>query len=154
MEARQYTTTEVAELTGFSSRQLDYWARQGIIVPSIRESYGPGSRRLYSFEDLIQLRFFRRLKLHGWSTQKISAAIKILRVVMEDPSPLKSAVLIHNPKTILAICKTKEGERVLLDTLDPGGQQVMSVLLENLVQETLESTQQVSESVVEVIDVR
>ena len=116
MTVRHYTTAQVAQLTDFSHRQLDYWASQGIIVPSIRESYGPGSRRLYSFEDLIQLRFFRRLKQHGWSTQKISAAIRMLRIVMADPSPLKSAVLIHNPNTILAICKTKEGERVLLDT--------------------------------------
>ena len=41
-----------------------------------------------------------------------------------------------------------------LDTLDPGGQQVMSVLLENLVQEALESTQKVPEAPIEAINIR
>ena len=54
---------------------------------------------------------------------------------MDHPDPLKRALLIHSKRTILAICKTKEGERILLDTLDPTGQQVMWILLETLQQE-------------------
>lgn len=136
MTLRVYTTVEVAHMTGFTVRQLDYWAREGIVVPSIQQSHGPGTRRLYSFDDLVQLRFIRRLKHHRWSTQKIRRAIAKLREVMGHPDPLKQAVLVHSQKTILAICKTKEGERILLDTLDPGGQQVMWVVLDALEAET------------------
>jgi DNA-binding transcriptional MerR regulator len=135
MTPKIYTTAEVATVTDFSTRQLDYWAQQGIVVPSIQQSHGPGTRRLYSFEDLVQLRFIRRLKNQGWSTQKIRQAIVKLRDVMDHPDPLKRALLIHSKRTILAICKTKEGERILLDTLDPTGQQVMWILLETLQQE-------------------
>lgn len=131
-----FTTMDIVRITGFSERQLDYWARQGIVLPSIRQSHGPGSRRLYAIDDLVQLNFIRQLKHHGWSTQKIREAIIRLRDVMGDPNPLKTAMLFDGKGTMLAICKTKEGERVLLDILDPGGQQVMWIFLESLLEET------------------
>ena len=136
MAQEVFTTTEVVRITGFSMRQLDYWARQGIVVPSIQQSHGPGSRRLYAIDDLVQLNFIRQLKRHGWSTQKIREAISRLRDVMGDPNPLKSAMLVDGRGTMLAICKTKAGERVLLDILDPGGQQVMWIFFEALLEET------------------
>src|SRR6266581_85415 len=131
-----FTTMDIVRITGFSERQLDYWARQGIVIPSIRQSHGPGSRRLYAIEDLVQLNFIRQLKLHGWSTQKIREAIVRLREVMGDPNPLKSAMLFDGRGTMLAICKTKEGERILLDALSTGGQLVMGIVLEVLSEET------------------
>lgn len=142
MASKSYTTTDVAQMTGFSIRQLDYWARQNILAPGIQQSSGPGTRRLYSFDDIVQLRFIRRLKQQGWSTQKIRQAIVQVRDVMENPDPLKSAVLVHGRRTILAICKTKEGQRILLDTLTAGGQHVMWIVLETLVDETTNAPSQ------------
>jgi DNA-binding transcriptional MerR regulator len=131
-----YTTAQIAELSGFSVRQIGYWARQGIIIPSIQQAYGSGTRRLYSFDDLLQLRFVRQLMNHGWSLQKIREAIAILRDIMDDSQILQKAVLVHGSQTILAICKTKEGERIILDTLNPAGQQVMWIFLDALKEET------------------
>jgi DNA-binding transcriptional MerR regulator len=133
---RIYTTSEVAEISGFSIRQISYWAEQKIIVPSVQQARGSGTRRRYSFDDLLQLRFVRQLMKHGWSLQKIREAVSRLRDVMGDPQSLHKAVLVHGTNTILAICKTKEGERIILDTLDPSGQQVMWVVLEILKEET------------------
>jgi DNA-binding transcriptional MerR regulator len=132
-----FTTMNIVHITGFSERQLDYWARQGIVVPSVQQSHGPGSRRLYAIEDLVQLNFIRQLKRHGWSTQKIREAIVRLREVMSDPNPLKSAMLFDGKGTMLALCKTIEGERILLDALSTGGQLVMGIVLEMLIEETL-----------------
>ncbi len=116
---RTYSTIEIAYLSGFSVRQISYWVKQGIIVPSIQQAHGSGTRRRYSFDDLLQLRFIRQLTNHGWSLQKIREAITRLRDVMGDPNSLQKAVLINGADTILAICKTKEGERIILDILDP-----------------------------------
>ena len=132
-----FTTMNIVHITGFSERQLDYWARQGIVVPSVQQSHGSGSRRLYAIEDLVQLNFIRQLKRHGWSTQKIREAIVRLREIMGDPNPLKSAMLFDGKGTMLALCKTKEGERILLDALSTGGQLVMGIVLEMLIEETL-----------------
>jgi DNA-binding transcriptional MerR regulator len=140
MQPKEFTTAAVVKITGFSSRQLDYWMQQDIIVPSVRRSNGPGKYRLYSFSDLVQLRFIKRLKEHGWSTQKIRKAIVKLREVMNSEDVLQKAVLISGRNTILAICKTKEGEKILLDALDPSGQQVMWIILESLVDETKNAT--------------
>ncbi len=136
MDEQSYTTTQVTQITGFSARQLDYWARESIVIPSFQQSHGSGTRRLYSIDDLVQLQFIRRLKQHRCSTQKIRTAINTLRKVIDDPNPLRSAVLIYDQATLLALYKTKEGERVLLDTLNIGGQQVMGIVLETLKEET------------------
>lgn len=132
-----YTTAEIARITGFSMRQLDYWARQILIKPSIQQAHGSGTRRLYSLDDLLQLRFIHKLKSQGCSMQKIRMAINTLRVIMNDPNPLRNAVVIHNRGMILALCKTKDGERILFDALNIGGQQVMCFVLETMIEETL-----------------
>lgn len=132
---RAYTTIEIAQATGFSVRQLDYWAKSGLLVPSIQQSHGQGSRKLYSIEDLIQLQFIRQLKRYGWSTYKIGKAVNILRTVIGDPDPLKNVVLVHSKGTIVALCKTKEGERIIVDALNAGGQQVLGIVLEMLIED-------------------
>jgi len=145
---RTYSTIEIAYLSGFSVRQISYWVKQGIIVPSIQQAHGSGTRRRYSFDDLLQLRFIRQLTNHGWSLQKIREAITRLRDVMGDPNSLQKAVLINGADTILAICKTKEGERIILDILDPSGQQVMWIFLEALREETERLAAETTETVV------
>jgi hypothetical protein len=55
---------------------------------------------------------------------------------MDDPHPLKTAILVDGKGTLLALCKTRAGERILLDTLSAGNQQVMWIVLEVLAEET------------------
>ncbi len=146
--SRIYSTNEFALMSGFSVRQIAYWAKQGIIVPSVQQAHGSGTRRRYSFDDLLQLRFVRQLRNRGWSVQKIREAINKLREVMDDPHVLQRAIPVHGAQTILAICKTKEGERILLDCLDPGGQQVMWIYLWALQEEALLATSYVEEKII------
>src|SRR6266567_5637943 len=135
MQELVYTTTEVAHITGFTLRQLDYWAREKMIMPSFQQAHGSGSRRLYTVEDLVQLNIVRQLKKYNWSTQKIHKAIETLKDVMDDANPLRNAILIHGGGTIFALSKTKEGERILIDALSTTRQQVMSFVLETLLEE-------------------
>ena len=135
MQKQFYSTTEVAEITGFSVRQLDYWAREKMIIPGFQQAHGSGSRRLYTVEDLAQLNIVRQLKKHNWSTQKIHKAIETLKAVMNDANPLRNAILFHGKGTIFALSKTREGERILIDALSTTGQQVMSFVFETLLEE-------------------
>ncbi len=147
MTSHVYATTEIARITGFSVKQLDYWAQQGILIPSIQQSHGPGTRKLYSVDDLIQLQFIRQLKHYGWSTRNIRRAVNTLRDVMNDPNPLKHAVLIHGKNTLIALCKTKEGERIAVDALSTGGQQVMGIVLEMLIEEAQHIARRMNNSI-------
>jgi DNA-binding transcriptional MerR regulator len=64
---------------GITYRQLDYWARTGLVVPSIRGAAGSGSQRLYSFKDVLVLKVVKRLLDAGVSLQNIRVAVEHLR---------------------------------------------------------------------------
>src|SRR5689334_25020501 len=65
---------------GITYRQLDYWARTGLVEPSIRSATGSGSQRLYSFKDILVLKVVKRLLDTGVSLQNIRTAVDALRV--------------------------------------------------------------------------
>jgi DNA-binding transcriptional MerR regulator len=64
---------------GISYRQLDYWARTGLVEPTIRPATGSGSQRLYGFRDILVLKIVKRLLDAGVSLQNIRAAVTHLR---------------------------------------------------------------------------
>ena len=66
----------VADIT---YRQLDYWARTGLVVPGVRPAGGSGTQRLYSFRDILLLKVIKRLIDAGISLQQIRTAVDHLR---------------------------------------------------------------------------
>ena len=64
---------------GITYRQLDYWARTGLVEPTVRAAAGSGSQRLYSFRDILVLKVVKRLLDTGVSLQNIRAAVQHLR---------------------------------------------------------------------------
>jgi DNA-binding transcriptional MerR regulator len=64
---------------GITYRQLDYWARTGLVVPEVRGASGSGTQRLYSFRDILILKVIKRLIDAGISLQQIRTAIEHLR---------------------------------------------------------------------------
>lgn len=64
---------------GLTYRQIDYFARTGLVEPSVRLAYGSGSQRLYSFRDILVLKMVKRLLDTGISLQQIRAAVQHLR---------------------------------------------------------------------------
>ena len=74
-----YRRATAVAAVGVTHRQLDYWARTGLVEPSVRAAHGSGSQRLYSFRDILVLRVVKRLLDTGISLQQIRAAIQHLR---------------------------------------------------------------------------
>jgi DNA-binding transcriptional MerR regulator len=64
---------------GITYRQLDYWARTGLVEPTVRGATGSGTQRLYSFRDVLLLKIIKRLLDAGVSLQQIRTAIVHLR---------------------------------------------------------------------------
>lgn len=73
-----YRGTSAAAAAGISYRQLDYWDRTGLVVPSIKSATGSGSQRLYSFRDILVLKLVKRLLDTGVSLQQIRIAVEQL----------------------------------------------------------------------------
>ncbi|MGW4032894.1 MerR family transcriptional regulator [Streptomyces sp. NPDC004838] len=63
---------------GITYRQLDYWARTGLVEPSVRPAYGSGTQRLYSFRDVVVLKIVKRFLDTGVALQNIRAAVRHL----------------------------------------------------------------------------
>lgn len=74
-----YRGPAACQIAGITYRQLDYWARTGLVVPSIRGASGSGSQRLYSFRDVLVLKVVKRLLDTGVSLQNIRLAVEHLR---------------------------------------------------------------------------
>ena len=68
---RHFNAAQACAIAGVSRRRLDYWDRQGIAKPSVASARGRGSRRLYSFTNLVELVTVRNLREGGMSLQKI-----------------------------------------------------------------------------------
>ena len=74
-----YRGATACAAAGITYRQLDYWARTGLVEPSIRTATGSGSARLYGFRDILVLKIVKRLLDAGVSLQNIRTAVDHLR---------------------------------------------------------------------------
>ena len=74
-----YRGPAACQIVGITYRQLDYWARTKLVVPSIRSATGSGSQRLYSFKDLAVLKVVKNLLDTGVSLNNIRVAVEQLR---------------------------------------------------------------------------
>jgi DNA-binding transcriptional MerR regulator len=74
-----YRGATACAAAGITYRQLDYWARTGLVEPSIRSAGGSGTQRLYGFRDILVLKIVKRLLDAGVSLQNIRTAVDHLR---------------------------------------------------------------------------
>lgn len=71
MAERSYSSTEVVRRTGLTYRQLDYWDRSELLVPSVEPAHGSGSSRRYSADDLRRAQMLKAMLDRGISLQTI-----------------------------------------------------------------------------------
>jgi DNA-binding transcriptional MerR regulator len=115
-----YRGVAACHAVGISYRQLDYWARTSLVVPSVRDASGSGTQRLYSFRDLVVLKVVKRLLDAGVSLQNIRKAIETLRSRGVDD--LAGITLISDGTTVYE-CRSAEE---VVDLLQ-GGQGVFGI---------------------------
>ncbi|HEY8544261.1 MAG TPA: MerR family transcriptional regulator [Acidimicrobiales bacterium] len=117
-----YRGTTAHTVAGITYRQLDYWARTGLVVPSVRDASGSGTQRLYSFRDIVVLKVVKRLLDAGVSLQNIRKAIETLR--RRGVEDLANVTLISDGTTVYE-CRSAEE---IVDLLQ-GGQGVFAIAL-------------------------
>jgi DNA-binding transcriptional MerR regulator len=74
-----YRGPQACKIVGITYRQLDYWTRTGLVSPSIQDAQGSGTQRVYSFNDLLQLKVIKSFIEAGTSLQKVRTAIDYVR---------------------------------------------------------------------------
>jgi DNA-binding transcriptional MerR regulator len=107
---------------GITYRQLDYWARTGLVEPSVQGASGSGSQRLYGFRDILVLKIVKRLLDTGVSLQNIRSAVEHLR--SRGVSDLERMTLMSDGATIYECASADE----IVDLLQ-GGQGVFGIAI-------------------------
>jgi DNA-binding transcriptional MerR regulator len=129
MEA--FNSKMASRIVGVSLRQIQYWDEQGFLRPSVKLAEGRGSKRLYSFSDLIQLKVVKDLADHGLSLQKIRRCLDHLRRTFRGAAePLQSLRYLTDGEKLFVLTSDKGR---ILDVMER--QFVFSLGIGNLVRE-------------------
>lgn len=115
-----YRGATACSAAGISYRQLDYWARTGLVEPSIRTASGSGTQRLYGFRDILVLKIVKRLLDAGVSLQNIRTAVDHLR--SRGVTELERITLMSDGASIYECASPDE----IIDLLQ-GGQGVFGI---------------------------
>ncbi|MFN2538435.1 MAG: MerR family transcriptional regulator [Mycobacteriales bacterium] len=115
-----YRGPTACSAAGITYRQLDYWARTGLVEPSVREASGSGTQRLYAFRDILVLKVVKKLLDAGVSLPNIRTAISTLR--HRGVEDLAQVTLISDGTTVYECTSTDE----VVDLLQ-GGQAVFAI---------------------------
>lgn len=115
-----FSGTQAAKVVGISYRQLDYWARTDLIRPSLSDASGSGSRRQYSYQDLLELRVIKTLLDAGIKLESVRKVFAFLREKVN--SDIASAHLVISGSSVVL---AQDDE--LVDVL-ANGQGVLNVL--------------------------
>jgi DNA-binding transcriptional MerR regulator len=120
MSTDGFSGREAADLVGITYRQLDYWARTDLIRPSLADAKGSGSRRRYSYRDLLELKMIKTLLDAGQRLERVRAAFEYLRAQVGDEVTSvtlviagDSVVLVHEGEDLIDVVNRYQGQGVL-----------------------------------------
>jgi DNA-binding transcriptional MerR regulator len=117
-----YRGPTACSAAGITYRQLDYWARTGLVEPSVRSAGGSGTQRLYGFRDILLLKIIKRLLDAGVSLQQIRTAVNHLRARGTDD--LTRVTLMSDGASVYECTSNDE----VIDLLQ-GGQGVFGIAI-------------------------
>jgi len=118
MSEHGFSGSKAASIVGISYRQLDYWARTDLVRPSLVDASGSGSRRRYSYQDLLELRVIKSLLDAGIKLESVRRAFTYMREHMG--ADIASAHLVISGTDVM-VCDGGE----LIDVMNRAGQGVM-----------------------------
>src|SRR5579862_5662740 len=121
VEVEGFRGPQVCALIGITYRQLDYWARTGLLRPSIADARGSGTQRLYSYTDVVELKVIKQLLDAGISLQRARRAVECLRDGLGGDLASSNLVLVGTD----SVLAHTHGE--VVDLLK-GGQGVLNIV--------------------------
>lgn len=119
--AQGFSGKRTAEVVGITYRQLDYWARTDLVRPSLADASGSGSRRQYSYRDLLELKVIKSLLDSGIRLEQVRKVFAYMRNHLGED--VASANLVIDGSNSVLVNTGEE----LIDLLQ-NGQGVLNVL--------------------------
>ena len=128
-----YSARSSAEIVGITYRQLDYWARTNLVRPSLTDAEGSGSRRRYSYRDLLELKAIKTLLDAGIRLERVRRVFEFLHETLDED--VVEVNLVISGDSVLV----RRGEDEVIDLLRKG-QGVLNILPLAGVKEDLDAT--------------
>ena len=128
--AQTFSGTQAADVVGITYRRLDYWARTDLVRPSGTDASGSGSRRRYTYRDLLELRIIKQLLDAGIRLESIRDVFAYLRDHIE--TDISAAHLVIDGSSVV-LCNGDELIYVLRH-----GQGVLNILPMDSVREQVD----------------
>ena len=116
-----YSGKSTAEIVGITYRQLDYWARTDLIRPSLTDATGSGSRRQYSYRNLLELKVVKNLLDSGIRLEQVREVFAYLQDELDEDVATANLVVNGAQPTLV-----RSGEEVI--DLLAKGQGVLNIL--------------------------
>jgi DNA-binding transcriptional MerR regulator len=126
-----YRSEAACHAAGISHRQLDYWARTGLVKPSVRFGQ-PGKHNLYSFRDIVLLKVIKRLLDAGISLKQ--ARVAVLHLQRYEGDDLSRLTLMSDGISIYELTSDDE-----IIALLKGNTAVFGVALDRVAEEVAEA---------------
>lgn len=127
-----FSGKRAAEIVGITYRQLDYWARTDLVRPSVADARGSGSRRKYSYRDLLELKVIKNLLDAGIKLESVRDAFAYLRENLGEDIASANLVIAGNRSVVV------QSDEELIDVLR-GGQGVLNILTLGNVKDELDA---------------
>ena len=126
-----YDSKTASRIVGVSLRQLQYWDERDFIRPSVKSAEGRGTKRLYSFHDLVCLKVVKDLARHGFTLQKIRRCLKPLKDTTSNTvRPAQSLKYLTDGEELFVLTNDRQK---ILDAIER--QFVVSLGIGNLIRE-------------------
>ena len=116
-----YPGKRAAEITGITYRQLDYWDRTDLVRPSQARATGSGSRRRYSYRDLLELRAVKSLLDAGIRLELVREVFTYLTQHLDEDVTRVNLVISGSSVMV------RTGEEEIVDLIRHG-QGVLNIL--------------------------
>ncbi len=129
-----YRGPQACKIVDITYRQLDYWTRTGLVAPTVQAATGSGTQRLYSFNDLLQLKIIKNLLDAGMSLQKVREALDYARSALADD--WAKATIVADGKGVYALTSQEE----VFDLLRRGQGVLGAVIAVDAIKEELQGT--------------
>ncbi|MHB1937980.1 MAG: helix-turn-helix domain-containing protein [Acidobacteriaceae bacterium] len=99
-----FSTNRAARLTGVNPKTLHYWDHTGLLTPGVQVAHGTGSRRFYSFRDLVAMRVVHELREQGVSLQGLREVVRFIREMDGVEQPLAERYVVSDGRDVFT-CK-------------------------------------------------
>ena len=130
MSEATFRSTTVCRLAGITFRQLDYWARTGLIPPSVA-ARGSGTQRRYTFRETVLVTMVADLLAHGISLPR---ARRVVDAVADRDDLTDVMLFVSGPDEIRAVTNAEE----IIDALLTGTGPVASMVSLDRIAERLD----------------